>query len=283
MDFGAAICVVMHLLTSGLGTNDDPQPLVTPLAVPPTTRLADGLNFDLLNRRRLALHVCWQNRWWTHWRWKTGFRISPRYITLQRIAQACRRDRHCACVAPTTHIAGRPPTIFSVDNKGKLGSPPLRHSHHRRVWEDARHTHSLPEAHPQHRHSRERHSFLWSTEAHNRCPQLWVGFSCESQMVPLSSKDSWISRVGGSYWALRFAASPTRTTRRPCRPLCPEGHHGTILPVISASFSTALACMDVHSNNFLEVPRRRVHPACLTDDPACNRGATSPPWWTSDE
>ena len=29
------------------------------------------------------------------------------------------------------------------------------------------------------------------------------------------------------------------------------------LSVISASFSPASACMDVHSNNFLEVPRRR--------------------------
>ena len=110
-DFGAAISVVMHLLTSGLGTNDDPQPPATPLAVSPTTRPADGLNFDLLNRSRLALHACWQKKRWTHWRWKIGFRISPRYITFQRIAPACRRDRHCACVAPTT-LAGRPPQSF---------------------------------------------------------------------------------------------------------------------------------------------------------------------------
>ena len=131
-DVGTAIGLVMQLLTSGLGTNDDPQPPATPLAVSPTTRLADGLNFDLLNRRRLALHLCWQNRWWTHWRWKIGFQISPRYIKLQRIAQACRRNLHCACVAPTAHIAGRPPQSFRWVK--------AKHSHHRRVWEDARHT-----------------------------------------------------------------------------------------------------------------------------------------------
>ena len=149
-------------------------------------RQADGLNFDLLNRSRLALHVCWQNRWWTHWRWKIGFRISPRYITLQRIAQACRRDRHCACVAPTTHIAGRSPQSFRwIKANWAAATATLPPS---TVWEDPRHTHSLPDAHPQHRHSRERQTFLWSTVAHNRCPcpQLWVGFSCDSQMVPVS-------------------------------------------------------------------------------------------------
>ena len=56
-DFGADISVVVQLLTSGLGTNDDPQPPATTLTIPPTTRLADGLNFDLLNRSRHSICV----------------------------------------------------------------------------------------------------------------------------------------------------------------------------------------------------------------------------------
>ena len=149
---------------------------------------------------------------------------------------------------------GESTTMFSVD-KGKLGSPPLRHSHHRRSGK-MRGTHSLPDAHPHHRHSRERQTFLWSTEAHNRCPQLWLAFSCESQFSPLPSKDSWNSLVCGCYlpWVCCFAHSnDTETIPTPVSGWT-SWHHP------SSDLCEFLGSVGLHgrsSQQLLEVLRRR--------------------------
>ena len=229
----------MQLLTSGLGTNDDPQPPATPPAVPPTTRLAGGLNFDLLNRRRLVLHLCWPNRWWTHWRWKIGFRISPRHITLQRIAQACRRDRHCACVAPTT-LAGRPPQSFrwikanwarhhcdtpTIDGLGRC---------------DGTHTHCLT-------------PILSTVTRENGKPsfgQQWLTIAVHNCGSGSPATTKWSLSLFKRL--LEFARVWKLLGPRVC---CFA--HSNDTPPLSDLYDAASACMDVHSNNLLEVPRRR--------------------------
>ena len=148
-----------------LRTDDDPQPSPTPLAVSPTTRQADGLNFDLLNRSRLALHLCWPNRWWTHW--KVEGRV-PNQSASHKLGEGT-----------ATVLASRPQhTLRDVHQQSfrwmkanwacsHCDTPAING-----LGRCAALTHSLPEAHPQHRHSRERQTFLWSTVADNRCPQM---------------------------------------------------------------------------------------------------------------
>ena len=133
----------MQLLTSGLGTNDDPQPPATPLAVSPTTRPADGLKLRPAEsespRTPCVLATSMVDTLEVEDRVpnQPALHHTPTHLTsLQKGPPLC--------LLPTAHIAGRPPQSFRWIIKGKLISPPLRHSHHRRSGKmRSTHTHCL--------------------------------------------------------------------------------------------------------------------------------------------
>ena len=146
----------------------------------------------------------------------------PRNTTLQRIAQACRRDRHGACVAPTTHIARRPRQSFrwmranwacgrcdtpTIDGMGRC----VAHTHCLKpILSTVTRENGIPSCGQQ-----------WPTIAVHNCGSG----SPATTKWSLSSKDSWISLVCGSYLPQVCCFAHSNDTETIL--LCTDGHYGT--------------------------------------------------------
>ena len=183
---------------------------------------------------------------------------------LQKGPPLCLRGAH------GTHC-GTSTAIFSVD-KGKLGSPPLRHSHHRQSGKmRGTHTHCLKPI----LSTVTRENGKPSCEAHNRCPQSWVALQ-SSWSLSLFKRLLEFARG----WKL----GPNGLLLRPLEPT--PVSWGTSWHCPSSDLCEFLGSVGLHGRSFQQLScgsQKTWHLACLTEDPECNRGAASPPWWASDE
>ena len=167
-------------------------------------------------------------------------------VTSHSNAQACRRNHHGTCLAPR-HTLRDVYHNLSSGVKANWARSRCDTPTSDGLGRCAAHTHCLnPILITVTRENGKPSSC--PTEALNRCPHFWGRVLLRLPNGPsLSWEFALVWKPLGYGFCCFSHSNDTETIPTPC----PDGHHGTTTPANSASFSAALACMDVHSNNFM--------------------------------